>query len=57
MKLNKLKSLAHQVLRESSKDSQGYIIDPFYHYTLEYKITINLKTGIFTPDLGEDDVC
>ncbi len=54
MKLNRLKSVVNQILRESSEDSQEYMVDPFYHYTPEYEIIIDLKTGIFTPDSGED---
>jgi hypothetical protein len=48
--------VVNQIIRESSGDSQGYMIDPFYHYTPETEITIDLKTGTFTPDLGGDDV-
>lgn len=56
MKLNRLKSVINQVLRESSGDSQGYMVDPFYHYTPESEIIINLKTGTITPNLEGDDV-
>lgn len=56
MKLNRLKSVVNQVIRESSGDSQGYLVDPFYHYTPENELTIDLKTGKFTPDLEGDDV-
>jgi len=56
MKLNRLKSIVNQVIRESSGDSQGYMVDPFYHYTPEYQIIIDLKKGSFTPDLEGDDV-
>ena len=56
MKLNRLKSIVNQVVRESSGDSQGYMIDPFYHYTPESEIIIDLKSGTFTPDLEGDDV-
>ena len=56
MKLNRLKSIVNQVVRESSSDSQGYMIDPFYHYTPESEIIIDLKSGTFTPDLEGDDV-
>jgi hypothetical protein len=56
MKLNRLKSVVKHVLRESSSDSQGYMVDPFYHYTPEIEILIDLKKGTFTPDLGGDDI-
>ncbi|MFX1453039.1 MAG: hypothetical protein ACFFCM_19550 [Promethearchaeota archaeon] len=56
MKLNRLKSVVNQVIRESSGDSQGYMVDPFYHYTPENDIFIDLKTGIITPDHGGDDI-
>ena len=56
MKLNRLKSVVNQVIRESSGDSQGYMVDPFYHYTPEKEIMIDLKAGTFTPDLEGDDV-
>ena len=56
MKLNRLKSIVNQIIRESSSDSQGYMVDPFYHYTPENEIIIDLKTGIFMPDLTGDDV-
>ena len=56
MKLNRLKSVVNQIIRESSGDSQGYMVDPFYHYTPESEILIDLKAGTFTPDLGGDDV-
>jgi len=56
MKLNRLKSIVNQVVRESSSGSQGYMIDPFYHYTPESEIIIDLKSGTFTPDLEGDDV-
>ena len=56
MKLNKLNSVVKQVLRESSGDSRGYMVDPFYHYTPEIEILIDLKEGTFKPELGGDDV-
>jgi hypothetical protein len=56
MKLNRLKSVVNQVIRESSSDSQGYMIDPFYHYTPDNEILIDLNKGTFMPDLRGDDV-
>jgi len=56
MKLNRLNSVANQVIRESSGDSQGYMVDPFYHVKPENKIVIDLKTGTITPDPEGDDV-
>ena len=56
MKLNRLKSIVNQVIRESSSDSKGYMVDPFYHYTPESEIIIDLKSGTITPDLEGDDI-
>ena len=56
MKLSRLKSIVNQVLRESSSDSQGYMIDPFFHYTPEIEIFIDLKRGTINPDMKGDDV-
>jgi len=56
MKLNLLNSVVNQILRESLRDDEGYMVDPFYHYTPENEITIDLISGIFTPDLRDDDV-
>jgi hypothetical protein len=56
LKLNRLKSVVNQILRESSGDEQGYMVDPFYHYTPESEIIIDLKSGTFTPNMGGDDV-
>jgi hypothetical protein len=56
LKLNRLKSVVNQVIRESAGGSQGYMIDPFYHYTPESEIIIDLKTGTFEPDLEADDI-
>jgi hypothetical protein len=56
LKLNRLKSIINQIIRESSGDSQDYMVDPFYHHTPEFEIIIDLKTGTFSPDMGGDDV-
>ena len=56
MKLNRLKSVVNQVIRESSGNSQGYLVDPFYHVKPEYEIIIDLKNGTITPDSEGDDV-
>jgi hypothetical protein len=56
MKINRLKSVINQVLRESSADSGGYRLDPFYHYTPEIEIIIDLKSENITPDFEGDDV-
>ncbi|MFX0012106.1 MAG: hypothetical protein ACFE9R_17465 [Candidatus Hermodarchaeota archaeon] len=50
-----MKSVANQVLRESSGDSKAYMIDPFYHYTPEREILIDLKEVTFNTKLDEDD--
>ncbi len=56
MKLNRLKSVVNQVVRGSSGDEQGYMLDPFSHYTPEIEYEINLITGVITPDCEGDDV-
>ncbi len=56
MKLNKLKSIVNQVMRDSSRTSHGYLIDPFYHVKPKIEIIIDLKRRIFTPDLIGDDI-
>ncbi|MFX1499623.1 MAG: hypothetical protein ACFFDH_01510 [Promethearchaeota archaeon] len=56
MKLNRLKSVVNQLIRESFRGSKGYMIDPFYHYTPENEILIDLKKGIITPDHKGDDI-
>jgi hypothetical protein len=56
MKLNRLNSVVKQVLRESSSSPQGYMVDPFYHFTPDEEILVNLKEGTFVPDLDGDDV-
>jgi len=56
MKLNRLKSIVNQVLRESSGGPQGYMLDPFYFHTPKFEIVIDLKTGTFNPDMEGDDV-
>ena len=56
MKLNRLKSIVNQILRESSGDEKGYMVDPFYHYTPENEIVIDLISGNLIPDLEGDDV-
>ncbi|MEJ2249888.1 MAG: hypothetical protein P8Y97_09535 [Candidatus Lokiarchaeota archaeon] len=32
------------------------MIDPFYHYTPDFEILVDLKLGIYTPEVEEDDV-
>ena len=32
------------------------MVDPFYHYTPESEIVIDLKKGTFEPDLEGDDI-
>jgi len=56
LKINRLKSIVNQIIRESSADSQGYMVDPFYHQTPKFEIIIDLKAGSFFPDMGGDDV-
>ncbi len=56
MKLSRLKSIVNQILRNALSGNQGYMIDPFFHFTPEFEIIIDLKTGVFTPNLESDDV-
>ena len=56
MKLNRLKSVVNQIIRGSSGDEKGYMLDPFEHYTPEIDFEIDLITGIITPDCEGDDV-
>ena len=41
-------------MRDSVRDSHGYLTDPFYHYTPEIEIIIDLKEKKFTPDIQDD---
>ena len=56
MKLNRLKSIVNQAIRDSCGSSEGYLLDPFYHYTPETEIEIDLISGKFTPNIEGDDV-
>ena len=56
IKLNRLKSVAKGVIRGSIVRKNYYRIDPFDHYTPEETITLDLLTGIFTPERNGDDV-
>ena len=56
MKLNRLKSVVNQCIRSTACVDRNYGFDPFYHYTPEIEIEVNLITGEFTPDMEGDDV-
>lgn len=56
MKLNRLKSVVNQVLKTSANVDGKYGLDPFYHYTPEIEIEVDLLTGKLTPDMEGDDV-
>lgn len=56
MKLNRLKSVVNQAIRSSGGYKGEYMIDPFYHYTPEIEIVVDLITGKMTPDMEGDDV-
>ena len=56
MKLSKLKSVAYNAIRTSIGDEEGYLLDPFDHYTPEFEIEVDLITGKVTPDMEGDDV-
>ena len=53
LKLNRLKSVANQAIRETIASPGQYLIDPFYHYTPEKEFIIDLIKGI---EQEEDDV-
>ena len=56
MKLNRLKSIVNQAIRTSTGDGKKYYQDPFYHYSPEFEIVVNLITGKIIPDREDDDV-
>ena len=56
MKLSRLKSVANECVRSSIMREGKYLIDPFYHYTPEIEIDLDLITGEFTPNMEEDNV-
>ena len=56
MKLSKLKSVVYNAIRTSTGDEEGYMRDPFEHYTPELEIEVDLITGKLTPDMEADDV-
>ncbi|MFX1274060.1 MAG: hypothetical protein ACFFBP_20110 [Promethearchaeota archaeon] len=56
MKLNRLKSIVNEALRTSTGDGEKYYQDPFYHYSPEFPIFVDLITGQITPDRDGDDV-
>ena len=56
IKLNRLKSIVNQALRSSAGNGIKYFQDPFYHYSPEFEIKIDLLTGILIPDMEGDDV-
>ena len=56
MKLNRLRSVVNQCVRSSAGRDGKYLIDPFYHYTPEIEIELNLITGELIPDMEGDDV-
>ena len=56
MKINRLTSIVNQAIRDSCNTSQGYMLDPFHHYTPESKIEINLLNRSIKPEREGDDV-
>ena len=56
IKLKKLKSVAHNALRQSIAWKGKYRIDPFEHYTPEEEITLDLISGGFSSKRDGDDV-
>ena len=56
MKLNRLKSVVNQCIRSSAGRNGIYLQDPFYHYTPEIEIEVDLITGKLSPDMEGDDV-
>ena len=56
MKLNRLRSVVNQCLRSASGRHGKYLQDPFYHYTPEIEIEVDLITGKLNPDMEGDDI-
>ena len=56
MKLNRLKSIVNEVLRTSVATEDGYLLDPFEHYTPEEEIIVYLINGTFSSEREGDDV-
>ena len=56
MKLNRLKSVAFNALRQSLAWKGYYRIDLSEHYTPEENFTLNLISGRFSPVRNGDDV-
>ncbi|MFX1395128.1 MAG: hypothetical protein ACFFAH_16370 [Promethearchaeota archaeon] len=56
MKLNRLRSVVNQCVRSSAGRDGKYLQDPFYHYTPEIQIEVDLITGNLIPDMEGDDV-
>ena len=56
MKLNRLKSIVNEVLRTSAATEDGYLLDPFEHYTPEEEIIVDLINGTFSSERDGDDV-
>ena len=56
MKLIRLRSIANQAVRESGGIDGHYMIDPFYHHQPTEIITVDLLTGIITPEHENDSI-
>lgn len=56
MKLNKLKSVANNAIRDSIWTPEALGTYPFEHVRPRQKIIINLITGDLTPDMEGDSV-
>ena len=56
MKLNNLKSVAYNAIRDSAGTDRGYMQDPFSFATPKREYVIDLIAGTLTPNMEGDDV-
>jgi len=56
MKLNNLKSVAYNAIRETAITDKGYLQDPFSFSTPKREYIIDLIAGTLSPDMEGDDV-
>lgn len=56
MKLNNLKSVAYNAIRDSAGTDKGYMLDPFNYSTPKIEYVIDLIAGTISPDREGDDI-
>jgi len=56
MKLIRLKSVAYEAIRSELCSPNGYMQDPFYWFTPNSEIIVDLISGTITPNMQGDDV-